>query len=256
VEKKMAMRRSAAGEESAMSLYLRELRAMPRLTPDEEQSCARLAAGGDSAARQLMIQANLRFVIMVAKRYLNRGVPLDDLVNEGNIGLIRAAARFDPDRGIRFVSYAVWWIRQAILRALRENGSLIRVPRNGSLDARRVEGMPAAQWTLSLDSPVGDQEEAEPFGASLADPSAARPEEVLIDALLKDDLDSALAGLSGREASILRYRFGLSGRAPTSLQKAGVKHGVSEERARQIEKKAIRKIRASSSARQLACYAS
>jgi RNA polymerase primary sigma factor len=241
-----------------MGLYLRELRRIPLLGAEEEQACARLAAQGDEKARQCLIQANLRFVILVAKRYSNRGVPMEDLVNEGNIGLIRAAGRFDPDRGIRFVSYAVCWIRQAILKAIRENGSLIRVPRSrlGELPRTAELRKQAMQRTLSLDSPVADTENPAPFVDSLEDRSAPKPEEVLVDASLKDEVGSLLAGLSDREASILRDRFGLAGRNRTSLLEAGRKHGLSKERVRQIERKALRRIRASDSAWQLMAYAS
>jgi RNA polymerase primary sigma factor len=219
---------------SSMGVYLKELRAMPRFTVEEERACARLAALGDAAARQRLVEANLRFVISVAKRYQNQGVPLEDLVNEGNVGLIHAAARFDPDRGVRFVSYAVWWIRQAMLKALRPAW--------------------AAAWTLSLDSPIADFEDAEPFGASLADTSAEKPEEVTETASLRDDLDTVLAGLSRREAGILRHRYGLAGLQPATLLETSRKHGLSKERVRQIETKALRKLRASTSARQLKAW--
>lgn len=217
-----------------MGLYLRELRTKPRLTPEEELDCARLAAQGNAAARQRLIEANLRFVIMVARRYLNRGVPLEDLVNEGNIGLIQAVARFDPERGVRFVSYAVWWIRQAVLHAIRP--------------------VSAATWTISLDSPIADLEDAEPFGASLADKSVEKPEEVTVAASLRDELDTVLAGLSDREAGILRHRFGLAGHRQTTLLEVSRTHGLSKERVRQIETRALRKLRASTGARQLQAY--
>jgi RNA polymerase primary sigma factor len=258
MEQKKVNKRSTAGEQGSMGLYLRELRRIPLLSAEEEQACAQLAAQGDEKARQRLIQANLRFVILVAKRYRNRGVPMEDLVNEGNIGLIRAAGRFDPDRGIRFVSYAVCWIRQAILKSIRENGSLIRVPRSrlGELASTTELRMRAAQRTLSLDSPVAGIENPDPLGACLADQSAPKPEEALVGASLKDELGSVLAGLSDREASILRYRFGLDGRRRTSLLEAGRKHGLSKERVRQIEKKALRRIRVSDCAWQLMAYAS
>jgi RNA polymerase primary sigma factor len=258
VDEMTAMKRSTTGEQSSMGLYLRELRRIPLLSAEEEQACAQLAALGDEKARQRLIQANLRFVILVAKRYRNRGVPMEDLVNEGNIGLIRAAGRFDPDRGIRFVSYAVCWIRQAIMKAIRENGGLIRVPRSrlGELPRTTELRMQAMQQTLSLDSPVAGTENPEPFGACLEDRSAPKPEEILLGASLKDELGSVLEGLSDREASILRHRFGLDGRRRTSLLEAGRKHGLSKERVRQIEKKAMRRIRASDSTWQLMAYAS
>ncbi len=249
----MSDKRPTAGEQSTMGLYLRELRRIPQLTREEEQAFAVLAAQGDRKARQHLIQANLRFVILVAKRYRNRGVPMEDLVNEGNIGLIHAAERFDPDRGIRFVSYAVWWIRQAILKAIQENGGMIRVPRSrlGELPSTTELRMQAAQRTLSLDSPVTGMENPEPLGACLEDRSAPKPEEVLVGVALREQLGSLLAGLPDRDARILEDRFGLSGGTPIPLLEAGRKHGLSRERVRQIEKKAVRKIRASDSVQNL-----
>jgi RNA polymerase primary sigma factor len=253
----MSDKQRTAGEQSTMGLYLRELRTIPQLSREEEQAFAALAAQGDREARRHLIQANLRFVILVAKRYRNRGVPLEDLVNEGNIGLIHAAERFDPDRGVRFVSYAVWWIRQAILKAIPENSRLIRVPgsRLGELPSTTELRMQAAQTTLSLESPVRDRENPDPLGACLEDRSAPKPEEVLVGASLRDELDSVLAGLSDRLAGILRERFGLAGRRRTSLQEAGRKHGLSKERVRQIEKKALRRIRVSDGVQNLKVYA-
>ena len=283
----MSDKRPAADEQSTMGLYLQELRRIPQLSREEEQAFAARAAQGDRKARQHLIQANLRFVILVAKRYRSRGVPLEDLVDEGNIGLIRAAERFDPERGIRFISYAVWWIRQAILKAIHEDGRLIRLPKSRAEELSRVEElrrdgvtengseprleqiaetltvdarelatlMQAAQKTLSLDSPLPGTEDSGSLGACLEDRSVPKPEEVLVGASLLEHLDSVLAGLSDREAYILRDRFGLAGSKRITLLEIGRRHGLSKERVRQVEKKALRKIRASASVQNLKVYA-
>jgi RNA polymerase primary sigma factor len=249
----MSDKQPTASEQSTMGLYLQELRRIPQLSREEEQAFAALAAQGDREARRHLIQANLRFVILVAKRYRNRGVPLEDLVNEGNIGLLHAAERFDPDRGVRFVSYAVWWIRQAILKAIPENSHLIRVPRGCA--GGSAAGLLAGQGTLSLDSLTMDGESGETRGTCLADRKTPGPEEALTGVASREQLGSLLAGLSDRETSILRDRFGLAGRKQSSLLEAGRKHGLSKERVRQIEKKALRRIRVSDCARQLKAYA-
>jgi RNA polymerase primary sigma factor len=257
-----------ADEGNALSLYLRELRRIPLLSREEELACARMMVRGDVKAKQ------------------RRGLPLEDLINEGNIGLIQAAERFDPDRGIHFVSYAVWWIRQAILKAIHENSRLIRVPssRAGELsrieelrhegmvetgsappiaqiakklgveESELVELMQAAQQIVSLDSPVIDTENAGTFGAYLEDGSVPKPEEVLVGVSIKDELNSILAELSSREARILRDRFGLAGRNRTTLLEASRKYGLSKERIRQIEKRALRKIRTSDCVKHLKIY--
>ena len=286
MECKLSGRTRTSGEGDALNLYLRELRRISLLNREEELSCARKMVQGDAKAKQRLIQANLRFVVLVAKQYCNRGVPLEDLINEGNIGLIEAAEHFDPDRGIHFVSYAIWWIRQAILKAIRENNRLIRLPSSRTRELSRIEElryesmvetgsapsiaqiaeklsieeselvelMQGAQKILSLDSPVMNTESAEPFGASLEDSSIPKPEEVLVGVSIKEELNSVLAELSVREARILRDRYGLAGRDRITLLEASKKYGLSKERIRQIEKKALRKIRASGSVQHLKIY--
>jgi len=275
-----------SGEGDALNLYLRELRRIPLLNREEELACARKVVQGDAKAKQRLIQANLRFVVLVAKQYCNRGVPLEDLVNEGNIGLIEAAEHFDPDRGVHFISYAIWWIRQAILKTIHENNRLIRLPSGRTRELSRIEElryesmvetgsapsiakiaeklsieeselvelMQGAQNILSLDSPVINTENAEAFGASLEDRSIPKPEEVLVGVSIKEELNSVLAELSVREARILRDRYGLAGQHRITLLEASKKYGLSKERIRQIEKKAMRKIRASGRVQHLKIY--
>jgi RNA polymerase primary sigma factor len=283
---KVSGRTRISGEGDVLNLYLRELRRIPLLNREEELACAREVVQGNAKAKQRLIQANLRFVVLIAKQYCNRGVPLEDLVNEGNIGLIEAAEHFDPYRGVHFVSYAIWWIRQAILKAIRENNRLIRLPSSRTRELSRIEElryesmvetgsapsiaqiaeklsieeselvelMQGAQKILSLDSPFIDTENAEAFSASLEDRRIPKPEEVLVGVSVKEELNSILAELSVREARILRDRYGLIGRNRITLLEASKKYGLSKERIRQIEKKALRKIRASGRVQHLKIY--
>ena len=218
---KSAVNRRSGDEQSTMGLYLRDLRRVPPFTPEEEQACARLAAQGDETARQRLVQANLRFVILVAKQYRSHGIPLEDLVNEGNIGLLKAAARFDPERGIRFISYAVWWIRQAILNAVRENSGLIRVPRGAARGNNAL--IQDAGWTLSLDSTAGEGEGGDPLGARLEDRSAPGPEEAMVGVAFREQLGSLLDGLPGprREHSPVPLRARGPQRQLPSWRRAG-----------------------------------
>jgi RNA polymerase primary sigma factor len=216
-----------------MSLYLRELRKIPLLTPEEERDCARAAAAGDAAARERLIRANLRFVVAVARQHARGGASLEDLVNEGNIGLMKAAARFDPERGVRFISYAVWWVRQSMRR---------------SLPGRPEEA------TVSLDSPTPGREDESPLWASMEDSSMPRPEETLLGNDLKKGIDTALHVLPRREREILRSRYGLSGDRPMALGELGERCRLSRERIRQIEKRAMSRLRAKGGAETLRAY--
>lgn len=219
----------------AFDSYLREIGVQPLLSREEEVELARRIREGDEAARARLVTANLRFVVSVAKRYNGKGVPLSDLVNEGNVGLIRAAERFDGTKGVRFISYAVFWIRQAILQAIDR-----AVP-------RPLDGA-ALRW-VSLDAPLGEES-----GGRLADVVATAAEDpgALSERhALRDAVDSSLTCLPSREARVLRLYFGLDGDAPATLDKIGSELGVSRERVRQIKDRALARLRAGSRRRQL-----
>lgn len=219
----------------AFDSYLREIGVQPLLSREEEVELARRIREGDEAARARLVTANLRFVVSVAKRYNGKGVPLSDLVNEGNVGLIRAAERFDGTKGVRFISYAVFWIRQAILQAIDR-----AVP-------RPLDGA-ALRW-VSLDAPLGEES-----GGRLADVVATAAEDpgALIERhALRDAVDSSLTCLPSREARVLRLYFGLDGDAPATLEKIGSELGVSRERVRQIKDRALARLRAGARRRQL-----
>jgi RNA polymerase primary sigma factor len=216
------------GDATVLAQYLREIHRIPQLSRAEEARFARRAAQGDAGARDRLIGANLRFVIMIARRYMHLGMSMEDLVSEGNMGLIRAIRSYDPGRGVRFISYAVWWIRQAILHALKEN--------------------PAA---ASLDAPVGGSEGESTLADLLADEETRGPEDTVVEELLCGDVRALLERLPPREMEILRQRYGLGGRKPASLEEIGVRLHMTRERIRQIEKRALRRIRCTAASRRL-----
>jgi RNA polymerase primary sigma factor len=222
--------------------YLREIGRIPLIDRQEEQRLARKAAAGDVAARNSLITANLRFVVLVAKGYASRGLPLEDLINEGNIGLINALDHFDPERGCHFITYAIWWIRQAMLKAIR---AAERVSADSPEDAR---------GPVSLDSPLFDEEGATPLTDLIPDRENQGPEQVVLDGSLKNEIERLLKRLSPREVNILRERFGLDGREPASLEEIGKRLRMTRERIRQIEKKALLRIRHSARAESLLAY--
>jgi RNA polymerase sigma factor (sigma-70 family) len=257
-----------------LGVYLSEIARIPLLTREEEQALARRVRAGDEAAKQRMIEANLRLVVQIARRYLNRGLPLPDLIEEGNLGLLRAVEKFEPDRGTRFSTYATWWIRQAVTRALANQARTIRLPVHVELlltryarEHRRLtqalgrtpttEEMAKAldtsereiaeleevrQHPVSLDAPVGG-ESAATLGDLIADRSAA-PE--TFTELFRDraGLASVLDDLAPNERTVLRRRFGLEGDEPETLEAIGQRLGLSRERIRQLEGGGLRKLRA------------
>ena len=256
--------------------YLDEIGRLPLLSSRTlEEEVARRAATGDVEARQRLVESNLRLVVWVAKRYVGRGMTLADLIQEGNLGLLRAAEKFDYRRGFRFATYATWWIRQAVTRALTEKGHPIRVPVRkvellGKLarlqeqlaqhlrreptvaelaevlgtDGRHVDALlQAGVPPLSLERNLTDQTDAT-VGDTVADPGAgAGPEDALWRESVRAELGRALGSLTAREAEVIRLRFGLGGGTPQTLREIGARIGLTCERVRQIEAAAMRKLR-------------
>lgn len=263
-----------SNDENILSTYLKEINAIPLLTREEEYTYAEAAAKGEPIARDKLVKANLRFVVNVAKKYQNQGLPLMDLISEGNIGLMNAVERFDVTKGYHFISYAVWWIRQAILKAICEKSRMIRLPLNRAnelvqIDKARkvVHGNRSEESELreiatllnmtqdhvrdivnisrdmvSLDSPVSVDRDASSLGDFLEDDQYEQPEDFVIEANLRSDIDEVLLSLTAKESEVIRYRFGLNGYTAMSLKEIGDQFGLTKERIRQIEKKAIRRL--------------
>ncbi len=276
------------GDDSVLSLYLRDINRIPLLTREQEIDCATRARDGDEAAKEHLVRANLRFVVNVAKKYQNQGLPLTDLISEGNIGLMNAVERFDVTKGYHFISYAVWWIRQSILKAVCEKSRMIRLPLNRAnelvqiekarkqlqgdrsaeprlamvakevdMSASHVESLVSISRDLvSLDSPVGVDRDASTIGDFVADSQYQSPAEQAQDSALKDQINKVLKTLTEKEADIIVRRFGLNGKQPLSLKEIGARYRLTKERIRQIEKKALRQLRQPKSMRLLEAFVS
>lgn len=285
-KKRVTTASTSFDDENIISLYLKEINKIPLLTREEENHYARLAAQGDQAAKEKLVNANLRFVVNVAKKYQNQGLPLADLINEGNIGLMNAIERFDVDKGFHFISYAVWWIRQAILKAISEKARMIRLPLNranelvqidkarkelqtGKAEEPELEEIASAtmmdkdhvsnlinisQDLVSLETPVYADKGASQLGDFIEDRDYRAPEEAAMENSLKDDINKVLKTLSEKEAEIIQYRYGLNGRTPLSLKDIGDKYNLTKERIRQIEKKAIKRLQHPSRSMHLESY--
>ncbi len=269
-----------------LGLYLREIRKIPLLTREEEVALARRVKTGDPEAMGELVQRNLRFVVSVAKQYAKSHVPFEDLINEGNLGLIRAAERFDVDRGYRFISYAVWWVRQAILQYVAEQSRTVRLPLNKSAtlskvskaslllsqmlgreptvdelaahlgmkttEVELVQSMPTTQFSIDEPSEGKDHE----FQLdTLADESTQGPEASTLESARNEDIASALAALNPREEDILKRYFGLGGNDPHTLEEIGRVYRLTRERVRQIRDRAIWRLRHSPQGTALSEYA-
>lgn len=272
-------------ENQSLDKYLQEIGEVTLLTPNEEIHLARNIKLGDQESLERLTKANLRFVVSVAKQYQNQGLSLGDLINEGNLGLIKAAKRFDETRGFKFISYAVWWIRQSILQALAEQSRVVRLPLNrvGALNKigkafsnleQAFEREPSASEIaeelemtpyevsdtlkisgrhLSMDAPFNQGEDNRLLDVIHNDRQPS-PDSVLMTESLKLEVDRALSTLTGREAEVVRLYFGLAQEHPLTLEEIGEQFNLTRERVRQIKEKAIRRLRHASRSRALRTY--
>lgn len=274
--------------DDSVRMYLREIGKIPLLTPEEELKTAKKAAKGDKKAKDKMVEANMRLVVSIAKKYSGRGLDFLDLIQEGNTGLIRAVEKFDPDKGFKFSTYATWWIRQAITRAIADQGRTIRIPvhmvetinkvmrvsrkltaelnreptakeiaKEMNMDVEKVEYvMKIKQETASLDASVGKDgdDEDSVLGDFVEDEERVSPEDAAANQMLKEQLAEIISTLSDREQKIIKLRFGIGGGRPHTLEEVGAEFSVTRERIRQIEAKALSKLRKNKDTKKLQEY--
>ena len=274
-------------ETASLDKYLQEIGKVDLITAEEEASLAQKIKAGDTTALEKLTKANLRFVVSVSKQYQNQGLSLPDLINEGNVGLIKAASRFDETRGFKFISYAVWWIRQSILQALAEQSRIVRLPLNkiGAINKinktfskleQQYEREPTAEEiSLLLDMTETEVKESmknsgrhvsmdAPLSASddqtnsmldvMQNEDGASPEVRLLDESLRKEIERSLKTLKQREADVVRFYFGLGGEQALTLEEIGEKLELTRERVRQIKEKAIRRLRHTTRSKQLQSY--
>ena len=272
-------------ETASLDKYLQEIGKVELITADEEVELAQRIRQGDKIALEKLTKANLRFVVSVSKQYQNQGLSLPDLINEGNLGLIKAAQRFDETRGFKFISYAVWWIRQSILQALAEQSRIVRLPLNkiGSInkinktyakleqeferepnaeeiaealditEAEVKESMKNAGRHVSMDAPLVQDEDNNMYDVLKSD-EVVTPETELLYESLRKEIDRAISTLTPREADVVRLYFGLNGSHPLTLEEIGEKFDLTRERVRQIKEKAIRRLKHASRSKILKSY--
>jgi RNA polymerase primary sigma factor len=272
-------------ETPSLDKYLHEIGKVDLITAEEEVELARRIKQGDQPALDRLVKANLRFVVSVSKQYQNQGLSLPDLINEGNLGLIKAAQRFDETRGFKFISYAVWWIRQSILQSLAEQARIVRLPLNkiGSINKinktfseleQKFEREPTIQEIaqalelvpedvkealrssgrhVSMDAPLSPGEEGSMYDVMLS-PDSPSPDRGLLTESLRKEIERALSTLTNREASIIRLYFGLGGKPPHTLEEIGETFSLTRERVRQIKEKAIKRLKHTARSRILKTY--
>jgi len=272
-------------ETASLDKYLQEIGKVELITAEEEVELARRIKAGDKDALEKLTKANLRFVVSVSKQYQNQGLSLPDLINEGNLGLIKAAQRFDETRGFKFISYAVWWIRQSILQALAEQSRIVRLPLNkiGSInkinkayakleqqnerepDSQEIAEMldiPESEVKesirnsgrhISMDAPLIQDEENTLYDVLRSDETNTPEKELMVESLRKE-IDRAISTLTPREADVVRLYFGLNSKHPMTLEEIGEKFDLTRERVRQIKEKAIRRLKHTSRSKILKSY--
>lgn len=273
-------------EDASLDKYLQEIGKENMISAEEEVELAVRIRNGDQAALEKLTRANLRFVISVSKQYQNQGLTLPDLINEGNLGLIKAASRFDETRGFKFISYAVWWIRQSILQALAEQSRIVRLPLNkiGTINKinrayseleQKFERPPSAEELgefldvspeevrkslsnsvrhVSMDAPLSDSEDSSSMYDVLPNDDVNNPEQSLVKESLRKDIERSLSTLTMREGEVVRLFYGLNGKYPLTLEEIGEKFDLTRERVRQIKEKAIRRLKHTSRSKMLKSY--
>ena len=274
-------------ETASLDKYLQEIGRVDLITAEEEVELARKIKAGDKAALEKLTKANLRFVVSVSKQYQNQGLSLPDLINEGNLGLIKAAKRFDETRGFKFISYAVWWIRQSILQSLAEQARIVRLPLNKIGNINKInrayaqleqvyereptvdelatelemaegdisQNIKNNRRHVSMDAPLlGSEDDERNMYDTMSGDSENNPEISLLNESLRREIERSLATLSDRESDVIRLYFGLTGKHPMTLEEIGEEFDLTRERVRQIKEKAIRRLRHTSRSKLLKAY--